>query len=139
MDKEKGRLMPYCYVYIGDLEDSQFKWDLTSEEFGNGNVPAAISRVFPPIRGQFYGALGILMNKIDSGELSGKLVDWGCWVAVVTPAEITSFMNELYSKEWHESHAEGLNNFNARLEEVLSVVNKLDPTKKYALVGHELY
>ncbi|MDR3592629.1 MAG: hypothetical protein P4N41_23480, partial [Negativicutes bacterium] len=73
------------------------------------------------------------------GELYGKQIDWGCWVAIVTPRDIMRFVDELYGEEWVHCQSSGFNNFGKRLDEVVAVVKNLDPLEKYALVGYEFY
>jgi hypothetical protein len=130
--------MPRSHVYIGELGRNA-KGSSQPEEFCAQNMPQAITRALPPVQRQFFGGMGVLMKKISSGELYGKQLDWGCWVAIVTPRDIMRFVDELYGEEWLHSQSSGFNNFGKRLDEVVTVVKNLDPREKYALVGYEFY
>lgn len=130
--------MPRSQVYIGELGLSA-KEGSKAEGFCAESVPRAITRVLPPVQRPFFGGMGVLMKKISSGELYGKQIDWGCWVAIVTPRDIMRFVDELYGEEWVHCQSSGFNNFGKRLDEVVAVVKNLDPLEKYALVGYEFY
>jgi hypothetical protein len=130
--------MPRSHVYIGEFRKNS-KESLKPGEFWAEHMPRAITRALPPVQRQFFGGLGVLMKKISSGELYGKQIDWGCWVAIVTPRDIMGFVDELYGEEWVRSQSSGFNNFGKRLDEVVAVVENLDPREKYALIGYEFY
>ncbi|MDR3563187.1 MAG: hypothetical protein P4N59_17380 [Negativicutes bacterium] len=130
--------MPQSHVYIGDMTGRHLRKSLKPGEIETGDAVCAITRVLPPVCDQFYGGLGILMNKISKGELYGKQVDSACWVAVVTPRDIMKFIDELYD-EWVQSQSKGFNNFGRRLDEVVAMIKELDRRRKYALVGYEMY
>lgn len=131
--------MPRSHVYIGELASQRAQGGQAREELSPGKVPRAITRVLPPVQKHFFGGLGVLTKKISSGEFYGKQIDWGCWVAIVSPKDILRFVDELYGEEWLQCQASGFNNFGKRLDEVVAVVKSLDPKEKYALVGYEFY
>ena len=76
-------------AYIGDLNDPEFKW-----EKGNwdGNIPSQLGPEFP--FGSYVSSL--IIDKILKGELDGKQVDWGAYVARVDKAQLIKFTDEFY-------------------------------------------
>jgi hypothetical protein len=109
--------MSYIDVYIGDLNDLNFDFDNGDWD---GNCPTRKSDFFPRGREVFR----LLVNKIESGELEGKKVDWGAWVARMLPSEILIFMNEFY-KDTTEA------------QNIIEFIKLLDPNKRCALVASE--
>jgi len=63
----------YLDVYIGRLDDPDFKWEGGD---WNGNVPRRESPFFPDSPGRerlFY----TVVNRIETGRYTGKQTDWG--------------------------------------------------------------
>lgn len=122
----------YLDVYIGDLDDPSFSWDGGNWE---GNAPHRESPFFPSGREAFWR----LMRKIDSGELPGKQVDWGAWVARVTRREIEAFIKECYgAARLYQERGEVLGHLYDQLQELRRYVASLEDGKEYALVASEL-
>jgi hypothetical protein len=76
-------------VWIGRLDDPKFHWDGGD---WNGNLPRRVSP-FLPTHAPWY----LLVRKIRNGELDGKQVDYGGFVARVTKQQIRDFVRECYA------------------------------------------
>ncbi|KUO78006.1 MAG: hypothetical protein APF81_17435 [Desulfosporosinus sp. BRH_c37] len=88
--------MSFLDVYIGYSDDERFVWE--GGEW-SGNVPKRQSPFFPP-----KAPFRILVNKIESGVLSGKKVDWGAWATKVDKNYIELFFKESYSDDWYKNN-----------------------------------
>ena len=117
--------MTICSVYIGNLEDPKFKWDGGD---WNGNVPAALSREFPPM-GQHYNA--DFHAWVKASGVKCEQTDFGGWVACVNKSQILDFIKTTYrGKErlpWVKDGLKALKVFVLALEE----------DRVYALVATE--
>ncbi|MEX2461302.1 MAG: hypothetical protein WD469_08410 [Paenibacillaceae bacterium] len=109
--------MSFLDVYIGELDDSNFDYD---DGDWNGNCPARKSDFFPRGREIFR----LMINKIETGELEGKRVDWGAWIARMLPYEMLTFVSEFY-KDTTEA------------QNIIRFIRQLEPNKRYALVASE--
>ena len=76
----------------------------------------------------------MLMNKIKSGELPGKQVDWGAWAANVTKQQILDFVDAVYEPHPGSMVSAGLE---PALDELRDFTRTL-PDRRYALVASEL-
>ena len=124
-------------TYVGDLDDPAFSWNPDDSAYNGGNAPRAVSPQFPALNGM--ESVGFhLVCKIASGEFSGKQVDWGCWVARVTKAQIVDFINRYYLwAECSRRYAQLDSTFEMEYNELLSYVNLLESGKQYGLVARE--
>jgi hypothetical protein len=124
-------------TYIGDLEDPSFTWNPDESTYNRGNAPRAVSPRFPVLGG--VESVGfILVCKIASGEFGGKQVDWGCWVARMTKAQIVDFINRYYLlAECGRRYGQPGASFELEYGELLSYVNRLESGKEYGLVALE--
>lgn len=129
--------MSVFQMYIGDLDDPDFVWDPDDETYQIGNAPRAIGQNLPFSRGLGYMAFN-LINKIGAGEYEGRQVDWGCWVARVTRAQIVDFIHEYYVWWQLYDRHDDADSFD-ECAEILKCVINLDPGKYYGLVAFEFY
>jgi hypothetical protein len=126
--------MPYCDVYIGSLEDKSFQWtNISDERWGIGNAPFRIGPTFPP-----PAPFNTLVDKIDKEYFSGKQIDWGAYVAIVTKRQIQDFIEECYRNDKTYSDPYYMPHLYGRLHELKQFVASLDPTKRFFLVASEL-
>ena len=121
--------MSFLDVYIGYSEDKSFVWEGGD---WSGNAPKRQSPFFPP-----KAPFRILVNKIESGELKGKQLDWGAWATKVNKRYITEFLEENYNETWY-----GINqsypHLLEQMAELKNFIKGLDDTKDYILVASEL-
>jgi len=80
----------YLDVYIGELDDPSWSWD--GKDAVGGNCPRRVGPFFPSARRLFYQ----IIQEIETGELAGKKVDWGGYVADVTGTDIALLVEEYY-------------------------------------------
>ena len=82
--------MTICEVFVGDLDDSTFQW-----EGGNwqGNVPARLSPVFPPLPGNYNR---VYDEWVSAAGIPSKQTDFGGHVAQVTRSQILEFIASSY-------------------------------------------
>jgi hypothetical protein len=126
--------MSYCDVYIGDLDDPNFEMECTSDEKWNiGNCPKSMSPLFP----EGSRAFDELINRIENGQLKGKKVDWGAWVAPASKKQIIDFIEYLYDEKWQERY-KSFPHLLEQLFELKKVVLKFDDEKLYGLTASEL-
>lgn len=123
--------MSYLDVYIGDLNDPDFRW-----EGGNwsGNVPTRRSPFFPDgseLQRQ-------VIDRIDTGIYDGKQTDWGGHVARVTKQQIQDLIEDHYGKNQWYIDPSPMPHMLGALNEVRAFVDSLDDKKLYALVTTEL-
>jgi hypothetical protein len=118
-------------IYVGNLDCEGFKWEGGN---WNGNVPRRESDFFPFGHSSFYK----LLKKIDDGIFDGKQVDWGGWVARLTPKEIELFLDECHADvKLSLDNEETLSLLDDKINLIRDFLYRLDQTKKYALVGTE--
>jgi hypothetical protein len=104
-------------VYIGDMNDPDFKWGGGD---WNGNSLKRISEFFPsPLK---------LFDEIIN-QLNGKQVDWGCWVVPLYPNEIVDFISNHYEND--------LTNRN-QVQSLRRYIMNLNPNEQYALAACEI-
>ncbi|MDR3592926.1 MAG: hypothetical protein P4N41_24975 [Negativicutes bacterium] len=124
-------------TYIGDLDDPEFTWNPDEYTYDRGNAPRAVSPRFPVLRGVESAGFR-LVCKIAAGEFRGKQVDWGCWVAVASKAQIIDFINSCYlwaECGWRDGPPGPA--FEQEYDELLSYVNRLESGREYGLVARE--
>ena len=121
--------MSFLDVYIGYSEDTSFVWEGGD---WSGNVPIRQSPFFPP-----KAPFRILVDKIESGELKGKQLDWGGWATIVNKHYIIKFFKESYNENWYEIN-QSYTHLIAQMDELKYFIEGLDDTKFYVLVATEL-
>jgi hypothetical protein len=126
--------MSYCDVYIGDLDEPGFEMECISDEKWNiGNCPKSMRLLFP----DGHRAFNELINRIENGQLKGKKVDWGAWVAPASKKQIIDFIEYLYDEKWQERY-KSFPHLLKQLLELKTVVLGLDDEKLYGLTASEL-
>ncbi len=86
--------MTFFDVYIGDLDDPDFKWDGGD---WNGNMPRSVVGLFPKLSRE--EPFRQVQDLIDTGALVGKQTDWGCWVAIASREVLLQIINDWYGDE----------------------------------------
>jgi hypothetical protein len=125
--------MSFHDVYIGDLDDPNFRWQGGNWE---GNCPRALSPFFPPGTPSGPGnPFWALIEKLNKKQFEGKQSDWGAWVAKVNKEQIETFIDEVYGTY---EQPEPLAHLRKRFNELKAFVATLDHAKTYALVATEL-
>jgi hypothetical protein len=119
----------YADVYVGRLGEGADPLDWGGD--WNGNTPSRLSPFFPSSGGR---AFSMLTDKVDSGQLPGKRVDWGAWAANVSKQQILDFFVEVYPPEAAELSS---GDSASRRTEVWNFLTDL-PDGRYALVASEL-
>lgn len=117
--------MTDCSVYIGSLEDPNFKWDGGD---WNGNCPKSLSPSFPPMS-QAYN--GDFHDWVAKARVECKQTDFAGWVAKVTKSQIREFVKETYQGK------EDLPWVKGELIELDEFISSLDENRTYALVANE--
>jgi hypothetical protein len=109
-------------------------------DWGGENRPAAFrpysdpnAVFFPPSpRAAFLE----LLDRIYSGEVQARRIDWGCWAAKMSKRKIIAFIDELYVSNPYQSEA--ANDLDAvrrkRIEELLAFVQSL-PDHDFAIIA----
>jgi len=120
--------MTYLDVYIGDLNDPDFKWEGSKE---SSNCPKRISPFFPPNTPKSVWDAVVDLTKSDKFE--GKQTDWGCFVIKMTKKQIKDFIAEFYGK----NKKFDLKHLQKQMNELLNFIEGLDDKKQYALVASE--
>lgn len=121
--------MPFLDVYIGDLNDPSFSWENGD---WNGNCPKRQSPFFPP-----PAPFSEMKTMIEQGELVGKQVDWGGWVAKAKKDQIMKIVNDYYLGDWYERNS-FLPHLIKQMKELQEYITSLDSEIEYALVASEL-
>lgn len=119
----------HCHVSFFDVwlsedgADPGFVWDPAHGD-RSGNCPKPQSPLFPWARTAVFWPL---VRKIESGELSGRQCDWGCWVARVTKEQVSAFVGEVYADVVPDD----------AIRELRAHIDGLDPERTYLLVAAE--
>ena len=116
--------MTICEVYVGDLKDPCFKWAGGNR---NGNIPARLSPIFPPLPGSYNSTFE---TWISSTGVVSRQTDFGGQVAQVTRSHIIDFIAQSYRGE-RSPEAQ------ARINDLSDFVNTLEEDQLYALVATE--
>lgn len=116
--------MTICEVFVGDLDDPTFQW-----EGGNwqGNIPARLSPVFPPLPGNYNRAYD---EWVAAAGVPSKQTDFGGHVAQVTRSQILEFIASSYRT------SETLTT-NPVIDDLLTYIEKLDGNRVYGLIATE--
>ena len=112
-----------CDVYIGTLDDPDFRWEGGN---WNGNCPRRISPVFPVVN---YKLFFELIKRIEDGVYIGKQTDWAAWVARVSKAQIRDFIKEMSASLAPET--------SSTMAELNAFVESLNSGEEFALVARE--
>jgi hypothetical protein len=118
----KGMKMMDVEVYVGDLQDPNFRWEGGD---WNGNSPKRISEFFPSPRKLFAE----IIDQINKKRVVGKQVDWGCWVIPLYPREIIEFIG---------NHYENIRTGKNQVQSIKRYILNLNPNEQYALVACEI-
>jgi hypothetical protein len=124
--------LTYTDVYIGRLGEGSDPLDWAGD--WNGNAPARLGPFFPPSHGR---AFRMLIDKIESGELPGKQVDWGAWAANLSKQQIFDFLDAVYPTDPTNSDRALLSGLEPGVAEMRDFIRAL-PHGRYALVASEL-
>ena len=116
--------MTICEVYVGDLRDPCFKWEGGN---WNGNIPARLSPIFPPLPGNYNRAYD---TWVSSAGVASRQTDFGGHVAQVTRSHIIDFVDQSYQGERSPEAR-------ARINDLRNFVNTLEADQLYALVATE--
>jgi len=116
--------MTICEVYVGDLKDPTFKWRGGN---WNGNIPARLSPMFPPLPGNYNRTYEAWVTK---NGVESKQADFGGQVAQVTRSQIIHFITQSYQSECSPEAR-------ARINDLSNFVNTLEEDQLYALVATE--
>lgn len=123
--------MTACDVYIGDLEDPSFYWD--GGDVG-GNIPNAISPIFPHILGHYSAKFHQWVA--EAGVVS-KQTDYSGWVAIVGKKQIEDFLKCAYGNDDRYTDPASEVVHDDQLKTLQRFVDGLDPERDYALVAAE--
>jgi hypothetical protein len=127
--------MPYADVYIGPLSTGGHPLD-----WGGKKRPAAFrpysdtnSVFFPP---SAPAAFAELLDRVFSGEVQARRVDWDCWAAKMSKRKIIAFINEIYVSNPYlpQAAAEKDAARRRRIEELLAFVQSL-PDADFAVIA----
>jgi hypothetical protein len=116
--------MTVCEVFVGDLKDPTFKWDGGN---WNGNIPARLSPIFPPLPGNYNRTYEEWVAKVGA---KSKQTDFGGQVAKVTKSQIEQFVATVYRDDDRARHTESF-------AELAAVIAALDDKQTYGLVATE--
>jgi len=120
-------------VYIGRMDDPEFKWDGGD---WNNNVPKAITPRFPDSSLMFSK----IIRSIRNGEMPGKQTDFGGWVVPMSLGDVVQYVNSAYAPDAYDPESKSIyeqQNF-AALKKLWEAIEKLDSETDYALVAWEL-
>jgi hypothetical protein len=107
-------------VYVGELgQDGALDW---GGSYAIGNVARRMGPFFPG-HGARVHPCDVLRDRIASGALAGRQVDWGAVAAKATVAELKAFAHDCYG--------------GAVPAAVADFLDGLDPSRSYALIGCE--
>jgi hypothetical protein len=128
--------VPNANVYLGPLSVGAHPLD-----WGGENRPAAFRPYsdpdcvfFPP---SSPAAFCELLDKIRSGEVRARQIDWGCWAAKMSKTKIIDFIDEVYASSSYLTK-QTAGDFDVvwcrRLEELLAFVRTL-PDDDFAVIA----
>ena len=117
--------MSFYDVYVGLLEDPEFKWD--GGDY-NGNTPKMLTSCFPKVRTGTY--FDIPVDQIfdmarDLPDSKAKQFDWGASGVKVQKEELIELC-----REWYQDHPD-------ELEEALKLYQGLLQKETYVIVAME--
>jgi hypothetical protein len=126
--------MPYANVYIGPLSTGGHPLD-----WGGEKRPAAFhpysdpnSVFFPPSAPAPFAEL---LDRVFSGEVQARRVDWDCWAAKMSKRKIIAFINDIYISP---SELQAPTDMDAtrrkRIEELRAFVQRL-PETDFAIIA----
>lgn len=127
--------MPLANVYLGTLSAHPNPLD-----WGAENRPAALRPYsdseyvfFPP---SSPAAFCELLDRIRSGEVYARQIEWGCWAAKMSKKKIIDFINDVYAESPYPAQATADFEliWRRRLEELLSFVHAL-PDNDFAVIA----
>ena len=78
-----------------------------------------------------------LSEKMASGKLKGKTVDWGASAAIATKQEILDFIAEVYGGDWRTDPKVPPREYK-EMQTLVEYVNSLPEDGSFALVAAEL-
>jgi hypothetical protein len=113
-----------CEVFVGDLEDPTFKWDDVHQ---NGNIPARLSPIFPPLPGNYNRTYE---DWVATTGVKSKQTDFSGQVARVTKSQIEQFVASAYRDDDRSRHSESF-------AELAQAIAALDDHRIYGLVATE--
>jgi hypothetical protein len=122
-------------VYIGDLD----QYHTAPGDPWAGNFPHQLGPSFPPKPGDFSTReIFSEVLHLPSESFEVNKTDWGCWVAIVTPGELLSLLDEWYGEDPIYPPAWTIKEGETReSSEIRQFVRSMDQSKKYALVAME--
>jgi hypothetical protein len=127
--------VPFANVYMGPLSVGPHPLD-----WGGENRPAAFrpysdpnAVFFPP---SVPDAFCELLDRIYSGEVQARRVDWNCWAAKMPKRKIIAFINEIYISNPYlpQTRAETDSARRKRVDELLAFVQSL-PDDEFAIIA----
>jgi len=133
--------MTLCCTFIGSLDEVVWDESQWTSALWSSNIPHRASPLFPfPASAPNVGDR--LYDMTQRGELDGKMVDWGAWVARVSKAEVLKFMDDVYGPhcaDWytHQAKWQHTKNMVLSMQELQAFVGSLADDVIYALVAME--
>lgn len=124
--------MTYTDVYIGRLSEGPDPLDRSGG--WDGNQPERISRDFPVGRRGGSEPFSAFHDRMKDGRIQGKQVDWGAWAAIMSKADIESFVFEIYGDNYDP---DALPFQRSAYEDLMGVIKTLSNDQQYALVALE--
>lgn len=124
--------MTFTDVYIGRLSGKTDALDRGGS--WNGNQPKRISGDFPVKKRGGPDPVSEFHDRMRDGRIQGKQVDWGAWAAVMSKADIDSFVVDVYG----ENYETDVLPFQRSLyDDLIRVLRSLPDDRLYALVALE--
>ncbi len=80
-----------------------------------------------------------LLNRIRSGEVQARQIDWGCWAAKMSKKNIIDFIDEVYTSSPYLREQPATNSdlvWRNRLQELVAFVRGL-PDDQFAVIAIE--
>jgi hypothetical protein len=127
--------VPFANVYIGPLSAGRHPLD-----WGGADRPAAFRPYadanyvfFPPGAPEAFCEL---LDKIHSGEVQARRIDWNCWAAKMSKRKIIEFIDDVYTSDLDvlgsTANSESLRR--QRVLELLAFVRNL-PDDDFAIIA----
>ncbi len=126
--------MTFTDVWVGELGSGDDPLDWGGDWKTGNSAGRAVTPMFPPAATGTYEPHHTVCSKIKAGLLTGKQVDWGAWAAIVTKAEISGLIDEVYGTDAQYCQLEHLC---IELAHLRSAVAELSDSKSYALIADE--